>query len=81
MPIVFLLKGYKFFFFSNEGDPREPIHIHVRKGGKLAKFWLQPSVQLADSYGYSSQELNTISKIIDTRREEIEEAWNEHFKS
>ena len=49
MPVVFYFDGYKFFFFSNEGDPREPIHIHVRKDGNLAKFWIEPSVELADS--------------------------------
>ncbi|WP_328588202.1 DUF4160 domain-containing protein [Ciceribacter selenitireducens] len=25
-----------FFFYSNEGDPREPIHVHVRRGGSEA---------------------------------------------
>jgi len=31
MPVVFRWKNFKFFFFSNEGDPREPPHIHVRE--------------------------------------------------
>lgn len=81
MPVVFVLDGVKFFFFSNEGDPREPLHIHVRKDTKLAKFWMDPVVQLADSYGFSARELNKIAKVIDNRKEEIERAWNEHFKS
>lgn len=33
MPVVFRWKGCKFFFFSNEGDPREALHIHVRCHG------------------------------------------------
>ena len=28
-----------FVFHSNEGDPREPLHIHARKGEAVAKFW------------------------------------------
>jgi len=28
MPVVFRYRGYRFFFYSNEGDPREPLHIH-----------------------------------------------------
>lgn len=40
MPKVFEWNGYRFHFFSNEGDPREPAHIHVRKGRNTAKFWL-----------------------------------------
>ena len=37
MPLVFRWKGYRFHFFSNEGDPREPVHIHVTKDGADAK--------------------------------------------
>lgn len=40
MPVVFRYQGYKFFFYSNEGNPLEPAHIHVRLAGKEAKFWL-----------------------------------------
>ena len=64
MPVVFFFKGCKFFCFSNEGSPREPIDVHVRKERKLAKYWLQPSVQLADTYGFSAKELNEIRKIV-----------------
>ena len=81
MPVVFFFQGFKFFFFSNEGDPLEPVHIHVRKERNLAKFWLEPDVQLAESYGFSAVELNRIRKIIDNRRAEIEAVWNEHFNS
>jgi hypothetical protein len=81
MPLVFAHRGYRFFFFSNEGDPREPVHIHVRKEANLAKFWLKPDVQLADSSGFSAKELNKIRRIIDNRRAEIEYAWNQHFDS
>jgi len=81
MPLVFVHEGLKFFFFSNEGDPREPTHVHVRRDSKLAKFWLHPDVQLGDSYGFSARELNKIAQIIDNRKTEIEAAWNEHFES
>ena len=81
MPVVFYIDGIKFFFFSNEGFPREPVHVHVRKDSNLAKFWLQPVVRLAGSYGFSSRELNKIAIIVENRSSEIEEAWNEHFES
>lgn len=79
--MVFYFKGYKFFFFSNEGNPKEPVHVHVRKGRKLAKFWISPHAQLAESFGFSAKELNDIRRIIDNRKKEIEKAWNDHFKS
>lgn len=81
MPVVFIFQGFKFFFYSNEGDPREPVPIHVRKDRNMAKFWLEPEVQTAESYGFSAVELNKIRKIIDNKRTEIEDAWNEHFNS
>lgn len=40
MPLVFRHKGFRFLFYSNEGDPREPPHIHAVKDGIDAKFWL-----------------------------------------
>jgi hypothetical protein len=81
MPVVFTFKGYRFFFYSNEGDPKEPVHVHVRKDQNVAKFWLLPKVQLADSYGFSGKELNWLTKIVYNRKAEIQEAWDDHFKS
>jgi hypothetical protein len=28
----FRFGGFRFFFYSNEGDPWEPVHIHVERG-------------------------------------------------
>jgi len=79
MPVVFREWGARFFFFSNEGNPREPAHIHVLKGEGEAKFWLQPDVVLADSHGFSRRDLTELARIVEARREEIERAWHEHF--
>jgi len=79
MPRVFTYRGYTFFFFSNEGDPLEPIHIHVRKDASLAKFWVDPAVQLAASYGFTAQELNRIHRVVESHTDLIKESWHEHF--
>ncbi len=47
MPVVFRERGFRFFFYSNEGSPREPVHIHVEKDGVEAKFRLNPNVRVA----------------------------------
>lgn len=47
MPVVFRFKGYRFFFYSNEGEPQEPLHVHVRRGEAAAKFWLEPLPEVA----------------------------------
>ena len=79
MPAVFRYKGYRFFFYSNEGEPREPLHIHVVKADKVAKFWLEPEISVAESYGMTSAELRMLSKIANEKRDLIKEVWNEYF--
>ena len=79
MPVVFRHAGYRFFFFSNEGDPREPVHVHVRKGERIAKFWIDPEVVVADAYGLTSSELTRLRDAIVRHRDLIMERWNEHF--
>ena len=79
MPKIFEWRGYKFFFFSNEGDPLEPCHIHVRKGGNVAKFWIVPDVTLASSWGMTAKELNRLEVKVYEIKSLIEERWNEHF--
>ena len=39
MAEVFRTEGYVFYFYSNEGQ--EPMHIHVRRAGGFAKFWIE----------------------------------------
>jgi hypothetical protein len=78
MPVVFRYEGFKFFFYSNEGDPRESVHIHVRKGGGSAKFWLRP-VGLASSDGFDSRTLRELQWIVEEWAALIERAWHEHF--
>ncbi len=79
MPTVFRYRGYRFFFYSNEGDPLEPLHIHVIKGENIAKFWVEPNIAVAQNYGMNPAELTKLGKIINERKELIREFWNEHF--
>jgi hypothetical protein len=79
MPTIFRYKGYKFHFFSNEGMPPEPPHIHVRHGERVAKFWLVPEVALADAWGMAASELNELRKVVEEHRDEFERAWHERF--
>ncbi|MHB1292395.1 MAG: DUF4160 domain-containing protein [Sulfuricella sp.] len=80
MPVVFRYKGPRFFFYSNEGNPREPLHIHVRGEGCEAKFWLTPMVRVADSDGFDSRTLRELAEVVEQNVELIERSWNEHFR-
>jgi hypothetical protein len=81
MPVVFRYKGFRFFFFfySNEGNPREPVHVHVRIGGSEAKLWLDPQVRVAASYGFDAGTLRELVEVAQTNRELIERAWHDYF--
>ena len=80
MPVVFRWKGCMFFSFSNEGDPREPPHIHVRGNGARAKFWIKP-VALAENIGFPAHELNSLIGVISENQDLIERVWHEHFST
>lgn len=79
MPTVLRVRGFRFFFYSNEGSPREPTHIHVEKERSEAKFWPQPEVQLAYNDGYDARTLREIAGIVQDNRDSFERAWNEFF--
>jgi hypothetical protein len=79
MPVVLRRDGLRYLFFSNEGDPREPPHVHVRGGGKDAKIWLEPSVTLVESYGFTSGDLRRILNVVQENRTELLRAWHDYF--
>ncbi len=79
MPKVFSWRGHRFHFFSNEGDPTEPCHIHIQKDNNRAKFWIEPYISLEYNYGFTGKELNGFRKKIEEREELIRSKWNEYF--
>lgn len=79
MPKVFEHNGYRFFFYSNEGIPPEPCHIHVRKAEKCAKFWVEPYISLASTYEMTSRELIHLEKLVEEHVDLIRSKWDEHI--
>ncbi|MDE0878741.1 MAG: DUF4160 domain-containing protein [Sphingomonas bacterium] len=56
MPTIFAIDGYRFHFYSNEGDPREPAHVHAAKRGVGdAKVWLYPEPVFAYYRGFDAR--------------------------
>jgi hypothetical protein len=79
MPVVFRYKGFRFFFYSNEGSPREPPHVHVRASGSEAKLWLEPQIRIAASHGLDTGTLRELVEVAHANREMIERAWHDYF--
>lgn len=78
MPTVFRHKGFRFLFYANEGNPREPVHVHAVKNGIDAKFWLNP-VRVAYNDGFNAHTLRELLELVETNAVQIEETWNEFF--
>lgn len=79
MPVVFHRDGLRYYFFSNEGQPAAPAHIHVKGGGKDAKIWLVPEIAIAEAYGFNRRKLSVILSAVADQRDLILRAWHDHF--
>ena len=77
MPVVLRYKGYVFFFYSNEGVPREPLH--VRRDAASAKVWLEPDALLAESHGFTAKELRELVKVARDNKLAFATAWKDYF--
>jgi len=76
-PTVFREGEFRFFFFSRE-EPRP--HVHVSHPDGEAKFWISPAVELARNIGLSSTRIKEAERLVETRQQEIIDAWNHHFR-
>ena len=76
MPVVLRIRGFKFYFYANEGS--EPPHIHVDKGGATAKLWLSP-MRWEHTYGFSPAQQRTIAQITQQHEPELIAKWNAFF--
>jgi hypothetical protein len=68
----------QFYFWSNE---HEPIHIHVKKGSCLAKFVVEPSIELIENKGFKPQELKLAETIIEENRDIVITLWKSWFNA
>jgi len=76
LPTIFKIDGYRFFFFSDEHNPK---HIHIEKGDAYARIELC-NLKVTDSYNLNSKELKKLLKLVKTNHEKLQGAWDEYFK-
>lgn len=76
MPTLFILLGFRFFFWSND---YEPVHVHISKGDAEAKYNVH-DLELVENFGFKKSELKMIESIIEENQDIIIERWNEFFK-
>jgi hypothetical protein len=80
MPTVLLVRGWRVFFYANEGD--EPIHVHAKKGDAECKLWLRTElfdVEEAWACGMTPRLRREIREIVFAHFDLILEEWNNRF--
>ena len=79
MPKLMTWRGWGFFFYSREGLPPEPPHVHVRKDRSEAKFWLTPVVRVAGARRVDPRMLKVLTQVVVEHRDAFEEQWHGFF--
>ena len=77
MPTVLEVNGFRFFFYSNDHEPK---HIHVEKSENTAKFNLI-IIELIRSRGFKAKELKEIREIIEKNQSLFINKWDEFFNN
>lgn len=84
MPKIAEILGFILFFWSNEGSPIEPVHVHIaHKPNKNAtKFWIYSdgsAILESNGSNLSEKELKRAKKVIEQYSNEIVLFWEDYF--
>ena len=76
--------GYQVFFWSNEGNPLEPVHVHVGKtlNENATKIWIliNGSVKLEHNKSQiKSKDLKRILRTLPLYSDELVTMWENYF--
>jgi hypothetical protein len=76
VPTILLIRGWRFFFYTNEGN--EPVHIHCQNAEREAKYWLDvESFEAVEAHAYnmSPADRRTVRRIILEHFDYIVSEW------
>ncbi len=85
MPEVFKVGAYWVYFWANEGEPIEPIHVHISEGSpkkNATKVWITAAGKCIVDNNLSNipkTALRNIVRIIEARSDEVIEKWTDFF--
>ena len=85
MPALFKIAKYRVYFWSNEDQPLEPVHVHVGVGipvSNATKLWITSAGEVSISNNDSmipESDLLGISDVIAVNSEDIVDIWRERF--
>jgi hypothetical protein len=55
------------------------MHVHVTCPDGEAKFWLEPTIALAQNYGLSERQLKDVQALVEAHADECRNSWKAHF--
>ena len=76
MPKIFEKDGFSFFFYMNE---HVPVHVHVRKQGKIAKFEIVNGCAVLVFGKLSKSDMAKAKELATENSELIVRKWFETF--
>ena len=85
MPQVFRAGEYWVYFWTNEGKPIEPVHVHIAKGTPVqnaTKIWLTSAGKCLVANNNSripEHTLRNIMRMIEARSEDVLQLWTTYF--
>jgi hypothetical protein len=74
MPTLLNIKGFKFFFYANEHEPK---HVYVMRSDGFAKIELQ-NLKVVQNY-LKPKDLGVALEIMKENKKHFEEIWDEWF--
>ena len=86
MPQILRIGPYIVYFWSNENNPLEPVHVHIAEGKASAnatKLWITSTgkVILCNNNSKIPEKiLRKLMRLIEANTETIIEEWIEHFE-
>ena len=85
MPQVLRIGPYSVYFWSNENDPLEPIHVHISEGKATAdstKIWITSAGKALlcnNASGIPDKVLRKLIKVVEANSDKIIEEWLNFF--
>ena len=85
MPQVFRAGEYWVYFWTNEGRPMEPIHVHVAKGAPVdnaTKIWITSMGKCLlcnNNSKIPDHVLRNIMRMVEARSDEVIRLWKQYF--
>ena len=87
MPQIFKVGSYWVYFWANENEPLEPVHVHIAQGAPTAnapKVWITRAGRCYLCHNRSKipeRTLRNIMEIIEARSSEVIQKWIGFFGS